>query len=162
MTRTMNSRTCPNIRDLILKCTKTHESARLGLRTHARYASSSWRYIQYWGSGERRPRERIVIKQSNAAQKSKNQIPLAIPPYHTTPKKNQNNQKNGSIPREMCHMTHNPVRLTREQWRCVRYKAPKGLAPQRFRLPDCTMGIHSSGSASSSPSTTVASRMTAS
>ena len=49
------------------------------------------------------PGERIVIKQSNAAQKSKNQIPLVIPPYHTTPKKNQNNQNTGSIPVNVAH-----------------------------------------------------------
>ena len=30
---TRTTRTCPNIRDLILKCTKTHESAQLGLGT---------------------------------------------------------------------------------------------------------------------------------
>ena len=46
---------------------------------------------------------RIVIKQSNAAQKSKNQIPHVIPPYHTTPKKNQNNQNTGSIPGNVPH-----------------------------------------------------------
>ena len=48
-------------------------------------------------------RERIVIKQSNAAQKSKSQIPLVIPPYNTTPKKNQNNQNTGSIPVNASH-----------------------------------------------------------
>ena len=48
-------------------------------------------------------RERIVIKQSHAAQKSKNQIPHVIPPYHTTPKKNQNNQNTGSIPVNASH-----------------------------------------------------------
>ena len=30
---TRTTRTCPNIRDLILKCTKTHESVQLGLGT---------------------------------------------------------------------------------------------------------------------------------
>ena len=42
--------------------------------------------------GAREGRGRIVIKQSNAAQKSKNQIPLWIPVSHPTPKLNQNNQ----------------------------------------------------------------------
>ena len=59
---------------------------------------TSWRYMGLAGT-----RGRIVIKQSNAAQKSKNQIPLAIPPYHTTPKKNQNNQNTGSIPVNIEH-----------------------------------------------------------
>ena len=49
---TRTTRTCPNIRDLILKCTKTHGSAQLGLRTQID-ASSSWRY---WGSGRGRGR----------------------------------------------------------------------------------------------------------
>ena len=93
---TRTTRTCPKIRDLILKCTKTHESAQLGMGP--RYASSSWRYWLW-----RRAGENIVIKQSNAAQKSKNQIPLVIPPYHTTPKKNQNNQNTGSIPVNVPH-----------------------------------------------------------
>ena len=97
MTRT--TRPCPNIRDLILKCTKTHERAQLGLRP--RYALSSWRYVG--GARAGRTREKILIKQSNAAQKSKNQIPLVIPPYHTTPKKNQNNQNTGSIPGNVPH-----------------------------------------------------------
>ena len=52
---------------------------------------------------EREIDQRIVIKQSNAAQKSKNQIPHVIPPYHTTPKKNQNNQNTGSIPVNIPH-----------------------------------------------------------
>ena len=100
MTRTMNTRTCPNIRDLILKCTKTHESAQLragdpDMRHHAGDILALWRLAA--------SRERIVIKQSNAAQKSKNQIPLVIPPYHTTPKKNQNNQNTGSIPVNASH-----------------------------------------------------------
>ena len=95
---TRTTRTCPNIPDLILKCSKTHERSQLGWRS--RYASSSWRYCLYWGSGRR---ERIVIKQSNAAQKSKNQIPHVIPPYHTTPQKNQNNQNTGSIPVNIPH-----------------------------------------------------------
>ena len=100
MTRTMNTRTCPNIRDLILKCTKTHESAQLGLGTQICVIILAI----YWGSGRTRGRERrIVIKQSNAAQKSKNQIPHVIPPYHTTPKKNQNNQNTGSIPVNLEH-----------------------------------------------------------
>ena len=68
---TRTTRTCPNIRDLILKCTKTHGSAQLGLRTQID-ASSSWRYI---GAREGRgpPGEnrnqtikcRTKIKQSN-------------------------------------------------------------------------------------------------
>ena len=33
-----------------------------------------------------------AIKQSNRQKQSKNQIPLIVPPYHTTPKKNQSNQ----------------------------------------------------------------------
>ena len=37
------------------------------------------------------------------AKKSNNQIPLVIPPYHTTPKKNQNNQNTGSIPGNVPH-----------------------------------------------------------
>ena len=99
MTRT--TRTCQNIRDLILKCTKTHERAQLGLGTQICVIILAI----YWGSGER---ERIVIKQSNAAQKSKNQIPLVIPPYHTTPKKNQNNQNTGSIPVNVAHWPRRP------------------------------------------------------
>ena len=95
--------TCPNIRDLILKCTKTHESAQLGLGTQICVIILAI----YWGSGRTRTgreiTERIVIKQSNAAQKSKNQIPHVIPPYHTTPKKNQNNQNTGSIPGNVPH-----------------------------------------------------------
>ena len=98
MTRT--TRTCQNIRDLILKCTNTHERAQLGLGTQICVIILAI----YWGSGER---ERIVIKQSNAAQKSKNQIPLVIPPYHTTPKKNQNNQSTGSIPVNVAHCCQN-------------------------------------------------------
>ena len=93
---TRTTRTCPNIRDLILKCTKTHESAQLGLGTQICVI-----LLAIYGSGD--ARERIVIKQSNAAQKSKNQIPLVIPPYHTTPKKNQNNQNTGSIPGNASH-----------------------------------------------------------
>ena len=103
MTRTMNTRTCPNIRDLILKCTNTHERAQLGLGTQICVIILAI----YWGSGRTRTgreiTERIVIKQSNAAQKSKNQIPHVIPPYHTTPKKNQNNQNTGSIPGNVPH-----------------------------------------------------------
>ena len=71
---TRTTRTCPNIHDLILKCTKTHESAQLGLGTQiSRYASSSWRY---WGSARGRGRSgrenrnqtikcRTKIKESN-------------------------------------------------------------------------------------------------
>ena len=81
MTRT--TRTCPNIRDLILKCTKTHESAQLGLGTQICVILA----ILELGTRTREVRERIVIKQSNAAQKSNNQIPLVIPPYHTTQKR---------------------------------------------------------------------------
>ena len=102
---TRTTRTCPNIRDLILKCTKTHESAQLGLGTQIcviilaillGLGTRTREVIRYL-------REIIVIKQSNAAQKSKNQIPLVIPPYHTTPKKNQNNQNTGSIPVNASH-----------------------------------------------------------
>ena len=98
MTRTMNTRTCPNIRDLILKCTKTHESAQLragdpDMRHHAGDILAL----------ETRGRESYSNNQINAAQKSKNQIPLVIPPYHTTPKKNQNNQNTGSIPGNVPH-----------------------------------------------------------
>ena len=100
MTRT--TQTCPNIRYLILKCSKTHERAQLGLGTQICVI-----ILAIIGARERRgPGERyqrIVIKQSNAAQKSKNQIPLVIPPYHTTPKKNQNNQNTGSIPVNIEH-----------------------------------------------------------
>ena len=39
--------TCPNIRDLILKCTKTHESAQLGLGTQICVIILAI----YWGSG---------------------------------------------------------------------------------------------------------------
>ena len=99
---TRTTRTCPNIRDLILKCTKTHESAQLGLGTQICVILA----ILELGTRTREVRERIVIKQSNAAQKSKNQIPLAIPPYHTTPKKNQNNQNTGSIPGNVPHCAH--------------------------------------------------------
>ena len=49
---------------------------------------------------------RIVIKQSNAAQKSKNQIPLWIPLSHPTPKLNQNNQNPGKIPGNLEHWRH--------------------------------------------------------
>ena len=98
MTRT--TRTCPNIRDLILKCTNTHERAQLGLGTQICVIILA---ILGLGTRTREVRERIVIKQSNAAQKSKNQIPLVIPPYHTTPKKNQNNQNTGSIPVNIEH-----------------------------------------------------------
>ena len=97
---TRTTRTCPNIRDLILKCTKTHESAQLGLGTQICVIILA---ILGLGTRTREVRERIVIKQSNAAQKSKNQIPLVIPPYHTTPKKNQNNQNTGSIPVNLEH-----------------------------------------------------------
>ena len=97
---TRTTRTCPNIRDLILKCTKTHESAQLGLGTQICVIILA---ILGLGTRTREVRERIVIKQSNAAQKSKNQIPLVIPPYHTTPKKNQNNQNTGSIPVNASH-----------------------------------------------------------
>ena len=96
---TRTTRTCPNIHDLILKCTKTHESAQLGLGTQICVILA----ILELGTRTREVRERIVIKQSNAAQKSKNQIPLVIPPYHTTPKKNQNNQNTGSIPVNASH-----------------------------------------------------------
>ena len=96
---TRTTRTCPNIRDLILKCTKTHESAQLRLGTQICVILA----ILELGTRTREVRERIVIKQSNAAQKSKNQIPLVIPPYHTTPKKNQNNQNTGSIPGNVPH-----------------------------------------------------------
>ena len=61
-----------------------------------------------WDEG----RGRIVIKQSNAAHKSKNQIPLVIPPYHTTPKKNQNNQNTGSIPVNITHWERPPKTLS--------------------------------------------------
>ena len=98
MTRT--TRTCPNIRDLILKCTNTHERAQLGLGTQICVIILA---ILGLGTRTREVRERIVIKQSNAAQKPKNQIPLVIPPYHTTPKKNQNNQNTGSIPVNIEH-----------------------------------------------------------
>ena len=97
---TRTTRTCPNIRDLILKCTKTHESAQLGLGTQICVIILA---ILGLGTRTREVRERIVIKQSNAAQKSKNQIPHVIPPYHTTPKKNQNNQNTGSIPVNITH-----------------------------------------------------------
>ena len=70
-------------------------------------------------------RERIVIKQSNAAQKSKNQIPHVIPPYHTTPKKNQNNQNTGSIPGNVPHWFQPVNVLSRrvtelKQWHSIR------------------------------------------
>ena len=97
---TRTTRTCPNIRDLILKCTKTHESAQLGLGTQICVIILA---ILGLGTRTREVRERIVIKQSNAAQKSKNQTPHVIPPYHTTPKKNQNNQNTGSIPVNASH-----------------------------------------------------------
>ena len=48
MTRT--SRTCPDIRDLILKCTKTHERAQLGLGTQICVIILAI----YWGSGRTR------------------------------------------------------------------------------------------------------------
>ena len=48
--RTMNTRTCPNIRDLILKCTKTHERAQLGLGTQICVIILAI----YWGSGRTR------------------------------------------------------------------------------------------------------------
>ena len=70
---TRTTRTCPNIHDLILKCTKTHESAQLGLGTQICVIILA---ILGLGTRTREVRERIVIKQSNAAQKSKNQIPL--------------------------------------------------------------------------------------
>ena len=120
---TRTTRTCPNLRDLILKCTKTYESAQLGLGTQICVIILAI----YWGSGER---ERIVIKQSNAAQKSKNQIPLVIPPYHTTPKKNQNNQNTGSIPVNIEH--------------CVRARSPRAalafqVPPREHRSRGCGM-----------------------
>ena len=99
MTRT--TRTCPNIPDVIPKCTKPHERAQLGLGTQICVIIS--RYI---GAREGRAtgaKRIIIIKQSNAAQKSKNQIPHVIPPYHTTRKKNQNNQNTGSIPVNVAH-----------------------------------------------------------
>ena len=90
----------------------------------SRYASSCWRYI---GSLETRglAGEKIVIKQSNAAQKSKNQIPHVIPPYHTTPKKNQNNQNTGSIPGNVPHWFQPVNVLSRrvtelKQWHSIR------------------------------------------
>ena len=98
MTRT--TRTCPNIRDLILKCTKTHERAQLGLGTQICVIILA---ILGLGTRTREVRERIVIKQSNAAQKSNNQIPLWIPLSHPTPKLNQNNQNPGRIPGNMPH-----------------------------------------------------------
>ena len=76
---------------------------RLGLRTQICVIILA----MYWGSGERRPagenRNQTIKCRTNAAQKSKNQIPLVIPPYHTTPKKNQNNQNTGSIPGNASH-----------------------------------------------------------
>ena len=101
---TRTTQTCPNIRDLILKCTKIHQRAQLGLGTQI--CVITLRYIGAREGRADRSRERIVIKQSNAAQKSKNQIPLVIPPYHTTPKKNQNNQNTGSIPGNVPHCLH--------------------------------------------------------
>ena len=47
---TRTTRTCPNIRDLILKCTKTHESAQLGLGTQICVIILAI----YWGSGRTR------------------------------------------------------------------------------------------------------------
>ena len=100
MTRT--TRTCQNIRDLILKCTKTHERAQLGLGTQICVIIS--RYIgarEGRATGAKNYHNYQTIKY--AAQKSKNQIPHVIPPYHTTPKKNQNNQNTGSIPVNIPH-----------------------------------------------------------
>ena len=97
---TRTTRTCPNIRDLILKCTNTQESAQLGLGTQICVIILA---ILGLATRTREVRQRIVIKQSNTTQKSKNQIPLVIPPYHTTPKKNQNNQNTGSIPVNIEH-----------------------------------------------------------
>ena len=75
MTRT--TPTCPKIRHLILKCPNTHERAQLASRagTQIPYASSSWRYM-----GLGKARENRNQTESNAAQKSNNQIPLVIPP----------------------------------------------------------------------------------
>ena len=67
----------PKHTDLILKCTKTHERAQLGLGTQICVIILAI----YWGSGQR---ERIQIKQSNAAQKSKNRNTTCNTtiPYH--------------------------------------------------------------------------------
>ena len=71
----------------------THEKAQLG-------PDMRHRILAIWGSARR---QRIVIKQSNAAQKSNNQIPLWIPLSHPTPKLNQNNQNPGRIPGNVEH-----------------------------------------------------------
>ena len=119
---TRTTQTCPNIRELILKCTKTHERAQLGLGTQICVIILA---ILGLGTRTREARERIVIKQSNAAQKSNNQIPLVIPPYHTTPKKNQNNQNTGSI----------PVNITLYRKRIKTIKIPKYFNPNKLPLP---------------------------
>ena len=65
MTRT--TRTCPNIRDLILKCTKTHESAQLGLGTQICVIMLAI-YWLWRRAGENRNQTikcRTKIKQSN-------------------------------------------------------------------------------------------------
>ena len=65
MTRT--TRTCPNIRDLILKCTNTHESAQLGLGTQICVIMLAI-YWLWRRAGENRNQTikcRTKIKQSN-------------------------------------------------------------------------------------------------
>ena len=78
---------------VIPKCPKTHEKAQL-------CPDMRHQILAIWGSARR---QRIVIKQSNAAQKSNNQIPLWIPLSHPTPKLNQNNQNPGRIPGNVEH-----------------------------------------------------------
>ena len=55
---TRTTRTCPNIRDLILKCTKTHESAQLGLGTQICVIILATLGL---GTRTREVRERIVL-----------------------------------------------------------------------------------------------------
>ena len=70
---TRTTRTCPNIRDLILKCTKTHESAQLGLWTQIcviilAILGFGTRFEDAGGPGENRNQTikcRTKIKESN-------------------------------------------------------------------------------------------------
>ena len=75
------TRTCQNIRQLMLKCANTHERAQVGLGLEICVIILSI-------YGAREGRGRIVIKQSKFKCRTKikeSQIPLGITPYHHNP-----------------------------------------------------------------------------
>jgi hypothetical protein len=95
ITQTTLVEPCPSIRHQSFKRPKTHQRAHPQLGLGHRHALRHHPGDTY---GAREGRGRIVIKQSNAAQNSKNQIPLWIPISHPTPKLNQNHQNPGKLP----------------------------------------------------------------